>query len=222
MEKIIIKIRQILDNYNVRFLRFVDISDLSEEATKGFPTAIIFGLPLPADFIRTINDNIPIRYNMFDVLEERMKRLADFIAEYLKYEGYKAISQSDEEQLKWNSYDEQTFRSYLPHKTLALRGGLGWIGKNDLCNTYDYGCGISMCSLLTDAPFETVKYEPPVPRCGKCTACKDICPTGAISGTIWRPGIDRNELINPVKCIICLKCLAVCPFTKTKLNNPNR
>ena len=217
MEKIILKIRQILDNYHVGFLRFVDISDLSPEATRGFPTAIVFGLPLPADFIGTVNDNLPIRYNMFDVLEERMKRVADFVAAYLKHEGYEAISQSDEEQLKHNSYKEELFRSQLPHKTIALRAGLGWIGKNDLCNTYDYGCAISMCSLLTNAPLETVKYDPPAPRCGKCTICKDICPTNAISGTLWRPGIDRNDLIDPKKCILCLKCMAACPFTKAKL-----
>jgi len=219
MEKLITKIRQILDNYNVGFLRFVDISDLSAEVTKGFPTAILFGLPLPADFIRTINDNIPVRYNMFDVLEERMKRIADFITAYIVQQGYRAVSQSDEEQLKRKSYDEEIFRSQLPHKTLALRAGLGWIGKNDLCNTYDYGCSISMCSILTDAPFETVKFEPAVPKCGKCTACVDVCPTGAISGKMWQPGTDRDELVDTDKCILCLKCMAVCPFTKAKLKN---
>lgn len=219
MEKIIHNIRQMLDKYHVKFLQFVDLFDLPAEATQALPTALIFGLPLPADFIQTINLNIPIRYNMFDVLEERMKRLADFIAAYLQFEGYKATSQSDEEQLLKKTYDSRIFRSRLPHKTLALRAGLGWIGKNDLCNTYDYGCAISMCSVLTDAPFQTVKFEPAAPKCGKCTACTDVCPTAAIRGKPWQIGIDRNELIDTNKCILCLKCMAVCPFTKAKLKN---
>lgn len=217
MEKIIGNIRKLLNRYDVKFLKFVDISDLPKENTNGLPVAVLFGLPLPVDFIKMINDNILVRYNMFDVLEERMKRVADFMEEYLKYEGYQALSQSDEEQLKRGSHREDVFRSRLPHKTLALRGGLGWIGKNDLCNTYDYGCAISMCSVLTDAPFETVEFEPPAPRCGKCTVCKEICPTDAISGTMWQPGVDRDELVDIGKCLICLKCLAICPFTKAKL-----
>ncbi len=219
MEKITNNIRQVLEKYHVKFLHFVDISDLPEETIQAFPTAVLFGLPLPADFIRTINNNTPIRYNMFDLLEERMKRLADFVAAYLTFEGYKATSQSDEEQLLKQTYNETIFRSRLPHKTLALRAGLGWIGKNDLCNTNHYGCAISMCSILTDAPFKTVKCEPAPPKCGKCTACADVCPTAAISGKCWQMGVDRNELINPDKCILCLKCMAVCPFTKAKLRN---
>lgn len=219
MEEIISNIRRMLDKYHIGFLRFVDISDLPPEMTYNFPVAIVFGLPLPSGFIRNINNNIPIRYNMFDVLEERMKRLADFIAEYLMKEGFKAVSQSDEEQLLRGSYDETIFSSRLPHKTLALRAGLGWIGKNDLCNTADYGCAISMCSVLTDAPFTAVHCEPAVPKCGKCTVCKDICPTGAISGAMWCPDTDRDQLIDTAKCIICLKCLAACPFTKAKLKN---
>lgn len=219
MEKIVKNIKRLLERYDIKFLKFVDISDLPVEVRQRCTVGVLFGVPLPVDFIKTINANSPIRYNMFDVLEERMKRLADFIEEYLRYEGYKAFSQSDEEQLKRGTHREDIFRSQLPHKTLAVRAGLGWIGKNDLCNTHDYGCAISMCSVLTDAPFEAVNFEPPVPKCGTCTACQDVCPTQALSGTMWRPGIDRDELVDITKCTICLKCLAICPFTKSKLKS---
>lgn len=216
METIIAKIRQKLNKYEIGFIKFVDVSDLPKEYTHNCNCAILFGLPLPSDFIYNIDMGKPIRFNMFDVLEERVKRLADFIADYLVEEGYRAFSQSDEEQEMNETYNEDSFRSQLPHKTLALRAGLGWIGKNDLCNSYDYGCGFSMCSILTDAPFDSVKYSPAEPKCGKCTVCRDICPTGAISGTMWYPGIDRDELVNTNACVLCLKCLACCPFTKSK------
>jgi len=216
MENIIVNIRHKLEKYGIGFLMFIDISDLSESYIKECTSAILFGIPLPPDFIYNINNNIPFRYNMFDILEERVKRLADFIAEYLIEEGYKAFSQSDEEHLRRQSYNEDTFRSLLPHKTLALRAGLGWIGKNALCNTHEYGCAISMCSVLTNAPFGTVKFDPAEPKCGKCTVCYETCPTGAISGTMWRLGVDRDELVDIRKCILCLKCLTTCPFTKAK------
>lgn len=217
MEKVMQRIRQKVERYKMGFLKFVDISDLSEEATMGYSVGILFGIPLPRDFIDMVNDDVVFNYNQFDVLEERVKRVADFIAEYLMEEGYGAISQSDEEQLSRESYDLGVYRTRLPHKTLALRAGLGWIGKNDLCNTQEFGCAVSMCSVLTNAPFETVRFTPAAPRCGKCTVCRDICPTGAISGTMWQPGIDRDALVDIQKCVVCLKCLAGCPFTKKKI-----
>ena len=216
MERIIEHIRGKLKKYDVDFLRFVDISDLSPEVNRGCGCAVLFGIPLPGDFIRLINVGEHSTYNWFDILEERVKRLADFIADYLVEQGYTAYSQSEEEQLRRQTYDESVFRSRLPHKTLAVRAGLGWIGKNDLCNFHDYGCAVSMCSVLTDAPFESVHFNPQEPKCGKCNVCRDICPTSAISGTMWHPEADRDELIDTSKCILCLKCLAGCPFTKSK------
>ena len=41
----------------------------------------------------------------------------------------------------------------LPHKTVATRTGLGWIGKNCLLVTKEYGSAVRLSSLLTDAPL---------------------------------------------------------------------
>lgn len=69
--------------------------------------------------------------------------------------------------------------SKLPHKTVATRGGLGWIGKNCLLVTPQYGSAIRISSLLTNAPL---KYDEPVNQsyCGTCNQCVKNCPAQAL------------------------------------------
>lgn len=198
----------------VEFTRFVDISGLAEAQSRGYPVAVLFGLYFAPQYIERINNTQGIDDAEFDEMEEKVKRIADGLAELFRGEGFRAHSQSDENLILNGEYNMETFTTVLPHKTIALMGGLGWIGKNDLLVTQERGCGISMCSVLTDAPLETVCYEPMESQCGKCTACRRICPYGVIRGNVWKRGVPRDCIIDVFHCRYCLKCLAICPFTK--------
>ena len=43
----------------------------------------------------------------------------------------------------------------LPHKTVATRAGIGWIGKCALLVTEKYGSAIRLTTVLTDMDLET-------------------------------------------------------------------
>ena len=45
------------------------------------------------------------------------------------------------------------FRTVMPHKTVAVHAGLGWIGKSALFVTEKYGSAVRLTSVLTDAPL---------------------------------------------------------------------
>lgn len=60
--------------------------------------------------------------------------------------------------------------------------GLGWIGKNNLLVTEKYGAALSMCSVLTDVPLNTVKTDMISCRCGECNLCVKVCSVQAIYG----------------------------------------
>lgn len=68
----------------------------------------------------------------------------------------------------------------LAEKQLAVEAGLGWIGRQSLLVTPQFGTYVLLGELLLcdeaevyDAPFEGT-------RCGRCGNCIDSCPTGAI------------------------------------------
>lgn len=63
-------------------------------------------------------------------------------------------------------------------KPLAAKAGLGWIGKHTNLLTEGVGSYYFLSEILVDValPFSEAAED----HCGTCTACIDICPTGAI------------------------------------------
>jgi epoxyqueuosine reductase len=110
----------------------------------------------------------------------------------------------------------------------ALRGELGWRGKNTLLIDPEHGPWVILGELLLDCPLP--EYQLPPARhasCGSCTRCLEICPTGALDQA-YR--IDARlcisyltiELRGPIPSQLrakvgdwvfgCDLCLEVCPF----------
>lgn len=213
-----------LNDQGADFVFFVDISHLSAGQNRRYPTAILFGVQLSPAYIKKVTDTPDyveemVRKNQisedeFEQKEKATDRMADYIASYLVAKGYSAYSQSENNLELTGLYDEQIKSSPLPHKTIAGLGGLGWIGKHDLLVTHEFGCAISMCTVLTDAPLKTISHTPENSRCGECRICVDICSPGAIKGKEWDINVLRDDLVDVFKCTSCLKCLAFCPYTQ--------
>ena len=78
----------------------------------------------------------------------------------------------------------RTFRPYVDtgpilEREWAMRGGLGWIGRNTLVLHRHAGSYFFLAELLTDLELDTVPL--PADHCGTCTRCLSGCPTGALS-----------------------------------------
>ncbi len=194
---------RIKDN-GVDFVYFVDISTLPEDSTNGYSCAILFGKKLSKEYIRTIRaDQVPKHKEVFNT-EHKMDALAIKLASQLEKEGYKSIAK-----LK---------TGVLPHKTVALRAGLGFIGKNNLLVTTKYGCALMLGKVLTTAPFITMSEKPQQPQCGNCNICVDVCQNNALLGKAWSVTTTREEIITRKLCNLCLKCLVWCPHTAEYIN----
>lgn len=119
---------------------------------------------------------------------------------------------------------EEKHTAIFPHKTAAVLAGLGWIGKNGLLITEEYGPRVRLGTILTNMkiPYNQKIYES---LCGNCTLCKKACPVGAIKGNEWVIGMDRSQLIDVDLCSehmkkeykhigrgsVCGLCIKACP-----------
>ncbi len=83
----------------------------------------------------------------------------------------------------------------LAEKSLAVEAGLGWIGRQSLLVTPQYGTFVHLGELVLTT--EADHYDTPFSgnRCGSCRACIDHCPTGAICA--------KERLIDTRRCIAC-------------------
>ena len=168
---------------------------------------LLNGLPVTDDESRTSHYNIKIALTL---------RIADQVRELLIEHGYQAgvikppPGKSGPTGLL---------------KGAARLAGLGWIGKNRLLITKDYGPRVAPTLVLTNAPFtpSAKQIEPFLEGCGSCVRCIQICPGQAFS---YEPFGEENSLdgfsidrcaevrgiINPTGWGACSLCVHACPF----------
>lgn len=78
-------------------------------------------------------------------------------------------------------------------KPLAVEAGLGWQGRNGLLIHPDAGSWFFLGSLITN--IELPEDGPMQDQCGKCRACINYCPTGAIVG---------DKIVDSMRCLAYL------------------
>jgi len=201
------------------FVKTVDISMLSETENMGYSVAILIGIVLSPDYIFRLSKENRLDHSEFGEAEHRADELAEWSADFIISKEYDALAQSERSLLANGLYDEATKTTPLPHKAIALLSGLGWIGKDNLLVTKEYGSAFCMCTILTNAPLPTENKPILVSKCGDCTVCKDICPTGAIHGYTWNRNVHRDLIVDVYNCIGCLKCLVNCTWTQKYMKN---
>jgi len=190
---------QYLKENGADFVYFVDISMLPKDVIEDYSCAVLFGKALSKEYISALRDGKEPKKKEVNNTERKMDALGRKLAERLEAEGYKSIAK-----LK---------AGRLPHKTVALRAGLGFIGKNNLLVTNRYGCALMFGKVLTTAPFVTTNEMSKEPQCGDCNICVDVCPTKALLGKTWDVTVTRDEMMTRKLCNLCLKCMIWCPYT---------
>ena len=207
------EIRGMLRAHGADLVCFADISGLPAGQTRGFPGAVVICMALPRGFILATRNGEPTGRDEFLEKERAVDGLADRLAEHLQAKGWRAFPQSEAALMKNGGFDAATRSSRLPHKTIARLAGMGFVGKNNLLVTREYGCGFCMCTVLTDAPLAVEKRPPQEPGCGACEVCKTVCPAHAIHGVEWSEEGGRDAVVDVFKCACALRCVVNCPRT---------
>jgi len=206
------EINEFLFKAGADIVRIVDISNLLSGQTQGYASAVVFCIGFPKDFIMAVRDG-ELSGREFADMEKETDEIADRLAEYLRGKGHKAYSQSEESHDQYGNIDDDTLTSILPHKTIARLAGIGYVGKNCLIVSKEFGCAFSMCTVLTDAPVEPESHSIVSSGCGDCEVCKDVCPADAIFGNEWSESVGRDTVVDVFKCDCAIKCIVNCPKT---------
>jgi epoxyqueuosine reductase QueG len=74
--------------------------------------------------------------------------------------------------------DWEKQRAHVSHKHIAVRAGLGWIGRNNLLVSPQFGSRQRLITVLTDMPLRV--DDPLRWGCGDCRACISSCPSQSI------------------------------------------
>ena len=203
---------------------FADLGGLPPGPRHNLESAIWIGVALDprvvADIVRGPTKLYEIEYRRVNAILEELTRVT---SAFLKRQGFEAIARKPtDEDVDWID-----LTTPLPHKTVATRAGVGWIGKCGLLVTEEFGSAIRMAVVLTDAYVEGAA---PVgaSMCGECEECVKLCPAGAAKGPDWIKGMEREEFYDVHACHdhilrlrergnivakICGVCIAVCPYT---------
>ncbi len=83
-------------------------------------------------------------------------------------------------QAEMGAFGYRVFTDSAPvlEKPIAVKAGLGWMGKHTNILSRDAGSWFFLGEIYTDLPLEETGSVSE--HCGQCTACIDVCPTQAI------------------------------------------
>lgn len=229
-----------LNNYllssGASLVGFANLREINPNVRDNFPFAIILGVGLNPKIISGIGEGPTKAYveecQRADIL---LNTLGQAIDQFLRQKGHKAQPRTT----TGVEYPD-TLTTRLPHKTVATRAGLGWVGKNALLVTSEFGSAIRLGSILTNAEL-AVGTPIDTSRCKDCTACVDICPAQALSGKHWHVGVERDFLVDAFACretahglltmrtggeitgrTFCGLCIVACPWTKKYLEKSSK
>jgi epoxyqueuosine reductase QueG len=219
------EIRKMLIEHGAALVGFADMTAIAREDRRGMERALSIAVALnPAVVSRITKGPTKEYFREYRRANTLLSELSHRAAKLLQERGFAAVALEPTTE----EFDAVRLRAGLSHKIAATRSGLGWIGKNALVITKPFGSAIRLTTVLTDAPIET---GPPCDEsiCGTCTACVEICPAKAPSGTNWRLGLYRDDFFDARACCrkatefckreeidstICGICIEACPWTK--------
>ncbi len=105
------------------------------------------------------------RYAATDTYDE-LRGVLGVAGELLEQSGHRAVVVADD--------------NALVDRAIALRAGLGWLGKNTNLLVPGEGSWVVIGTVLTDVELDGMEGTSRRGGCGNCTRCLPACPTGAL------------------------------------------
>lgn len=194
-----------------------------------FPAALSVGITMPSGLVEPLSLEEPEpgalftydRY-VYQVCNLMLDTITFRLAGEIENTGHRAMPVAASLRVPGKH-----FAGLFSHKLAAHLAGMGWIGKSCLLITPKDGPRVRWGTVLTDVPLATDRLSER--GCGGCNQCVEACPAGALKGRGFDPAEPRSARLDVEKCDeyrnrlaattgirTCGKCIAACPFGKTR------
>jgi epoxyqueuosine reductase len=205
---------------NMNYLkRNIDIRGDPPRLLKGLTTIISLAYPYPASKPSTPDGYTTSRYSTPQEADYHLrlkklgKQLCAFITEIFPESKSRVCVDS----------------APILERSFAEMSGIGFIGKNNMLIVPGYGSYCFLVEILTTAQFAIPFFNGTENRCGSCTKCIDMCPTGALKAPFYidvsqclsyltieaKDTVDKETAKKMGNTFFgCDVCQEVCPFNK--------
>jgi epoxyqueuosine reductase len=197
--------------------RYEELKKFSlHEGASLFGVADVAGLPehqcsLPFQTLQGLGKAVSIAFHLSDrILEDivdgptklyffhyqRANMLLDEmglkIMNFIQTRGWDALPIPASQIIDWEKQ-----WAHVSHKHIAARAGIGWIGRNNLLVSSQFGSRQRLITVLTNMPLKT---DEPLPwGCEECRACISSCPSQSIK--------EKPEAFDHMGCFQMMKVL---------------
>jgi epoxyqueuosine reductase len=217
------KLKDLATGLGFRLFGVADITRLKAdfifqpEVIKDLDHGIALGFPLQSQVLAEIGEHPTLLYfNHYRQVNNFLDQSALKLAAVIQEQGYKAMPIPASQVIDW-----QNQKGHVSHKKIAVAAGIGWLGRNNLLITPQYGAQVRLVTILTDMPLAA--DTPLANNCGSCLACITACPAKAIKETpqdfdhlacfAQLKEFQRKKHVPQYICGICVKA---CPGLKEK------
>jgi len=174
------RLKKTAESMGIDLFGVADVASLKQEFAidprilKNMNRAVSVGMCLSGGILSEI-DRVPTRlyFHHYRTLNALLDQTALKLSRFIEKQGFIALPIPASQIVDWQ---KQT--AHLSHKKIALMAGIGWLGRNNLLVTQEFGSRFRLATILTNMPLKADK--PLVYDCGSCSMCVALCPANAI------------------------------------------
>jgi len=191
--------------------------NLSPAEEQNYPYAISLSVRLSRAVFDSLTDHPTELYKWhYRQANARLDQLAFSLTIFIQNQGYRALPIPASQIIDW-----QNQTAHLSHRHVAVAAGLGWIGRNNLLVTAEYGSQVRLVTVLTDWQLQTNQVQPF--GCGTCYDCLSACPVAAIGKSAAKWDYEKCYVLLDyfvrklqIGVHICGLCVKACPGLNNK------